>query len=223
MAKPIYEDDVSEEEQVSPAKRTISKPVYEDDSSIEDQIRSAAAERAANRASPTMPAYEETPISEKTAAKVPMRPGQSISGAKQTPIITKEQLGGMSLRDYLNQQQGLKPRGESTRTPTRPGQESPTYSNEGKNKPSPSKPLMGSDRDNASAMSVNERIKKSLANAREGSGPTDSRSVNQRIKEALGMKKGGAVKKMASGGSVSSASRRADGIATKGKTRGRIC
>ena len=33
------------------------------------------------------------------------------------------------------------------------------------------------------------------------------------------MKKGGAVKKMASGGS---ASRRADGIATKGKTRGRM-
>jgi hypothetical protein len=88
---------------------------------------------------------------------------------------------------------------------------------------SSSKSLMGSDRDNASAMSVNERIKKSLASAREGSGPTDSRSVNQRIKEALGMKKGGAVKKMASGGSVSSASRRADGIATKGKTRGRMC
>ena len=37
------------------------------------------------------------------------------------------------------------------------------------------------------------------------------------------MKKGGAVKKMASGGSVSSASSRADGIATKGKTRGKIC
>ena len=47
----------------------------------------------------------------------------------------------------------------------------------------------------------------------------------------LGMKKGGAVKKptkkpvakYASGGSVSSASRRADGIATKGKTRGKMC
>jgi hypothetical protein len=37
------------------------------------------------------------------------------------------------------------------------------------------------------------------------------------------MKKGGAVKKMSSGGKVSSASRRADGIATKGKTRGKIC
>jgi hypothetical protein len=38
-------------------------------------------------------------------------------------------------------------------------------------------------------------------------------------------KKGGAIKakKMASGGSVSSASKRADGIATKGKTRGKIC
>lgn len=37
------------------------------------------------------------------------------------------------------------------------------------------------------------------------------------------MKKGGAVKKIASGGKVSSASKRADGIATKGKTRGKIC
>jgi hypothetical protein len=37
------------------------------------------------------------------------------------------------------------------------------------------------------------------------------------------MKKGGAVKKMSSGGKVSSASKRADGIAVKGKTRGKIC
>ena len=37
-----------------------------------------------------------------------------------------------------------------------------------------------------------------------------------------GMKKGGAVKKMAKGGSVSSASKRADGCAVKGKTKGRI-
>ena len=35
-----------------------------------------------------------------------------------------------------------------------------------------------------------------------------------------GMKKGGSVKKMASGGSVSSASKRADGCAVRGKTRG---
>jgi hypothetical protein len=36
-------------------------------------------------------------------------------------------------------------------------------------------------------------------------------------------KKGGAVKKMASGGMASSASKRADGIAQKGKTKGRMC
>jgi len=82
---------------------------------------------------------------------------------------------------------------------------------------------MTSNRNNASDMSVNERIKKSLASAREGSGPTDSRSVNQRIKESLGMKKGGTVKKMASGGSVNSASKRGDGIAQRGKTKGRMC
>ena len=38
-----------------------------------------------------------------------------------------------------------------------------------------------------------------------------------------GMKKGGSVKKYSSGGMTSSASRRADGIATKGKTRGKMC
>ena len=39
-----------------------------------------------------------------------------------------------------------------------------------------------------------------------------------------GMRKGGAVKKYAKGGSVkSTASRRGDGIAQRGKTRGKIC
>lgn len=38
-----------------------------------------------------------------------------------------------------------------------------------------------------------------------------------------GMNEGGAVKKYAAGGSISSASRRADGIAKKGKTRGKMC
>jgi hypothetical protein len=36
------------------------------------------------------------------------------------------------------------------------------------------------------------------------------------------VKKGGMIKKMAKGGSVSSASKRADGCASKGKTKGRI-
>ena len=39
---------------------------------------------------------------------------------------------------------------------------------------------------------------------------------------SIPFKKGGKVKKMAKGGSVSSASKRADGCATKGKTKGRF-
>ena len=63
-------------------------------------------------------------------------------------------------------------------------------------------------------LSLTERMKLSRARSKAGSGPTDRRSVSERIRSSLGMK---------SGGSVSSASRRADGIATKGKTRGKIC
>jgi hypothetical protein len=47
-------------------------------------------------------------------------------------------------------------------------------------------------------------------------------SSNPFAPKPSGMKKGGKVKKYASGGSVSSASKRADGCATKGKTKGRI-
>ena len=43
------------------------------------------------------------------------------------------------------------------------------------------------------------------------------------VTDVMAKKRGGAVKKYASGGMVSSASRRADGIATKGKTRCKIC
>jgi hypothetical protein len=69
-------------------------------------------------------------------------------------------------------------------------------------------------------LSANERLKRSiernLSGFRRGSTPTDYRPVNERFK------KGGAVKGYASGGTVSSASKRADGIATKGKTRGKM-
>jgi len=55
--------------------------------------------------------------------------------------------------------------------------------------------------------------------------PATTKLVRDRLggdEFTLGMKRGGAVKGYASGGSVGSASRRADGIATKGKTRGKI-
>jgi len=60
-------------------------------------------------------------------------------------------------------------------------------------------------------LSLTERMKLSRERARTGSTGTDTRSVNQRVRSAFGMK---------SGGSVSS---RADGIAQRGKTRGKMC
>jgi hypothetical protein len=65
-------------------------------------------------------------------------------------------------------------------------------------------------------MSANERMKRSietnLAGARKGSGSTDKRSVTDRIKASFGMKSGGMT-----------ASSRGDGIAQRGKTRGKMC
>ena len=55
-------------------------------------------------------------------------------------------------------------------------------------------------------MSLSERAKASRESARAGSGATDTRSVSQRLRSAFGMKNGG------------SASSRADGIASRGKT-----
>ncbi len=56
---------------------------------------------------------------------------------------------------------------------------------------------------------------------REGGGGGKAKVDEDLNAGASAMKRGGKVKKMASGGST--ASSRADGIATKGKTRGKIC
>lgn len=60
--------------------------------------------------------------------------------------------------------------------------------------------------------------------SREAKNPTPKSSSSEYNEDALGsgsaMKRGGAVKKMASGGMASS---RADGIAQRGKTRGKMC
>lgn len=80
-------------------------------------------------------------------------------------------------------------------------------------------------------MSLAERAKASRESARSGSGTTDRRSVGERLRSAFAGKNrggnsvdfGGTGLGMKSGGSVGSASRRADGIATKGKTRGKMC
>lgn len=106
-------------------------------------------------------------------------------------------------------------------------------------KPTPTpKPAEAVD---ASKMSVTDRAKATRESARSGSGSTDERSVNERIRDSgIGSSisnyfknfKTPAERKaqerkekstnMASGGKVS-ASSRGDGIAQRGKTRGKMC
>ena len=65
-------------------------------------------------------------------------------------------------------------------------------------------------------LSLSDRMKLSRERSKSSSTGTDTRPVGQRIRESLGMKKGGQVKKYAKGGSI-------DGMAQRGKTRGKIC
>ena len=75
------------------------------------------------------------------------------------------------------------------------------------------KPSYMGKADDAKADKAREKLMKSSFIKKSGDDVTD----------VTAKKRGGAVKKYASGGMVSSASRRADGIATKGKTRCKIC
>jgi len=147
----------------------------------------------------------------------PARTRQVSSGL---PMVTKEALAasGMSLRDYLNKQQGLTRRGGGTpqqvsRMPARPGQESAAYSNEGRGSVAPQRPRgqgtvmeqgRGVDLYGGSLNSLSDLIGGNKKSVKRGGGE---------------YAKGGTVKKMASGGS---ASRRGDGIAIRGKTKGKI-
>ena len=82
----------------------------------------------------------------------------------------------------------------------------------------------------ARAASRNEEMARENAR-RYGLNPDDmSATTSSLLRKNMGgddfslpLKKGGMAKRYASGGSVSSASSRGDGIATKGKTRGKIC
>jgi len=75
-----------------------------------------------------------------------------------------------------------------------------------------------------------EDLKEAVRSGKEKTLGTKLQEFGGRFKRALmtgrpqgeGMKKGGKVKKYASGGSVSSASKRADGCAQRGKTKGRM-
>lgn len=152
--------------------------------------------------SPTMPTR---PGQDRSGMRMPTRPSQSTSGmapiaAPRRPMASSSDMAeSRAIRDAM-----AKSESESGRAKVR------------EQDARMSAPV------DETKLPLSERIKLSRERMGRGSGPSDTRSVNDRLKAAFGFKKGGAVK-MASGGSVSSASRRADGIAQKGKTRGKMC
>jgi len=129
---------------------------------------------------------------------------EMANSSTESQDIANEAKGEGMLKSMRDTAAKPKPKAMAKTTP-----KTSNYSNEGRSTSAPAaKP-------DVTKMSANERTKQSiesnLASARSGSGPTDTRSVGQRLRAAFGMAKGG------------SASSRADGIATKGKTRGKMC
>jgi len=120
-------------------------------------------------------------------------------------VVTKEELekSGMSLRDYMNKQKGL----------TRRKEKDPTAGDSPDKKAQEAADAVDATRD-----------MRTPRYTPPGSAP---KQTTQKPKPKVFMPKAPDNKfpgsKFKSGGSVSSASRRADGIATKGKTRGKMC
>lgn len=203
MAKAVYEDDPSDEDQIAPVKRS-NKPVYEDDSSVMDALEEA------NKGASLAPMGPRA---------MPTRPGQSTSGPapvrKPVVVAAPETPAG---NPKLNSLRGTKPRDfDPAQQSSEPVTDSMRHTlNRQLKKEAP---------ENAGRMAARQALEKKAADTAKSQAIIDrlSRRTRPYMKDEAGndMKRGGAVKKMASGGST--ASRRADGIAQRGKTRGKMC
>jgi len=177
-----------------------------------------------NYAAPSRSRSDESAISkveESSARPMPTRPGQDRSGMA-TPTRPGQNTSGMAPIAAPRRPMASSNDLAESRAIRNAVAKSEAESGRAKVREQDARMSVPSEPVDETKLPLSERIKLSRERAGKGSGPTDTRSVNERFKSLFGMKKGGAVK-MASGGSVSSASRRADGIAQKGKTRGKMC
>jgi len=175
------------------------------------------------------------------------KPSVAAKASSKSPMVTKEQLAksGLSLRDYMNKQQGLTRRGAAkdemasvakdrasaykeaeaaARTPEARAERQKQIEGQAVERVAPETYFMP-----GASIKTIAGLAKGLANRHAAQGVEKLAEYSTPILEGgrkmlagpmkqLGMKKGGAVN---SAPKASSASRRADGIATKGKTRGR--
>ena len=144
--------------------------------------------------------------------------------ATKPAIVTKKQLeesGFDNLRDYLNAKRGLTRRDEQKFIGDKPkmGAYVPRDSDTRKGEIMTSKNAKGRDNYERSGQKSMDTEREPAAAASTNKPGTNISYENTETSD-MSMRHGGRVKKMASGGSASS---RADGIATKGKTRGKMC
>ena len=151
----------------------VGEPVGDSNEGMKEAYDVGQAEMRINSAKERMRAEAE---GAKDSGKIIENTGPRTKPSKPA-IVTKEELAksGMSLRDYMNKQQGLTRRKEKNPTPK----------------------LIDS-----------KNIK------------SDVRFDDEGLIDPKNIRSGSGMK---SGGSVNSASSRGDGIAQRGKTRGKIC
>jgi len=182
---------------------------YEDTDDYKNLKRARAREDAdaAEPGTETMAAFMK-----RTGTKA--RPPMARTYTKKGPIVTKEQMkkaGFDNLRDYLNAERGLKRRAD--KTPAAPEKTADDF----KKDAADYKRVADETRRTADQM-------RATANTILGGNKFKTPDEIETSPESLSgpLKKGGMVKKMKSGGTVSSASKRADGCAVRGKTKGRM-
>ena len=192
---------------VVPAKPAASKPKPEQDRIAMPQGPMRGMRSDAGTSPPIATHFGPREEERSAASKIP---GQSVKAPKGEKIDSSETsrnienallatgAGGVGLAGLYKMFKGGKKAVSAGRDLVTSPSKKPSY--------------MGKA-DDAKAAKAREKLSKSSFIKKSGDDVTD----------VTAKKRGGAVKKYASGGMVSSASRRADGIATKGKTRGKIC
>ena len=144
--------------------------------------------------------------------------GTSETIKPKSSVVTKEQLAesGLSLRDYMNKQQGLTRRGE------KPAVTQSVAKNEDEGKSAATQSVAKDEGKSPASSSARNVLEEAKENVRRSNAARSSMAEASRPKMEVGRlpKKGPGLSNFKSGGSVSS---RADGIAQRGKTRGKMC
>lgn len=198
----------------------------------EDQLRQDQMKRAAQLANDPEamgegnPKYnmdeftayqQESPSKDPFAEAAPAKAAPAAPAAPKAkpPVVTKEQLekSGLSLRDYMNKQQGLTRRGGETAMPSNANAAPATPMSTDPSQRTKLKYQSLQDRAEEYAMK-NKAAGMGMYGTKKSEPATGTPKRSKNLTDMLGLSSN-----YASGGKVRSASSRADGIAIRGKTR----